>query len=84
MHHRNVSNCQQIIVISIIMQTKFIDIVLRYLIFVGIPYLIACRLEKFVFSRLSLETKQRLHKKYPNKRLFPELDDISEVETKED
>lgn len=76
--HRNL-NCQQIGVI--IMQTKFIDIVSRYLFFVVIPYLIACRVEKFVFSRLSLETKQRLRAK--NKRLFPELDDISE-ETKED
>ena len=59
------------------MKSKFGRILLRYLIFVGIPYLVACRLEKFIFSRLDIETKKQLRKR--NKRLFPELEKYDNV-----
>ena len=60
---------------NIIMQ-----ILLRYLILVGV-FLVARRIEKFLLSRLDLETKKKLNEKYGKR--FPELDNISE-KTKED
>ena len=62
------------------MQTTFSKILLRYLFFFG-TFLVARRIEKFLLSRLDLETKKKLNEKY-HKR-FPELDNISE-KTKED
>lgn len=62
------------------MQTTFSKILLRYLFLFG-TFLVARRIEKFLLSRLDLETKKKLNEKY-HKR-FPELDNISE-KTKED
>lgn len=62
------------------MQTTFSKILLRYLFLFG-TFLVARRKEKFLLSRLDLETKKKLNEKY-HKR-FPELDNISE-KTKED
>ena len=56
-------------------------ILLLYLIFFGIP--LARRIEKFLLSRLDLETKKKLNEKYHKRFRFPELDNISE-KTKED
>lgn len=50
-------------------------IILRYLIFVGIPYFIAKRIEKYFWEHASPELKKELNKKLKD---LPELDTISE------
>lgn len=63
--------------------SKLSKVILRYLIFVGIPYLLAKRLEKIMVNRLDPELKARLNeelKKFPEEdvRKFPDIEDISE------
>ena len=65
------------------MQQQFGQLVLRYLIFVGIPYFLARRLEKFLINRLDPETKARLNeelKRFPEEEVqkFPHIEGISE------
>ena len=50
-------------------------ILLRYLIFVGIPYIIARRIEKYFWKHASPELKKKLNKKLKD---LPELDTVSE------
>ena len=64
------------------MQTTFSKILLRYLFLFG-TFLVARRIEKFLLSRLDLETKKKLNEKYHKRFRFPELDNRSE-KTKED
>ena len=47
-------------------------ILLRYLVFVGIPYIIAKRIEKYFWKHASPELKKKLNKK---------LKDLSELNT---
>ena len=48
-------------------------ILLRYLIFVGIPYIIARRIEKYFWKHASPELKKELNKNLKN---LPELDKV--------
>lgn len=50
-------------------------ILFRYLIFIGIPYVIAKRIEKYFWKHASPELKKELNKKLKD---LPELDTISE------
>jgi hypothetical protein len=54
------------------MQYKFL---FRYLIFIGIPYLVAKRIEKYFWKNASPELKKELNKKLKE---LPELDRVSE------
>jgi len=60
------------------MQNKFSKIFLRYLIFVGIPFLVAPKIEKFLLNRLDPKIKKKLHEKY---KRFPQFADISDETT---
>lgn len=65
------------------MQISLGKLVLRYLVFIGIPFLIAKRLEKFMMNRLDPEVKAKLNeelKKFPEEdvRKFTDIEDISE------
>ena len=51
-------------------------ILLRYLIFVGIPYIVARHIEKYFWKHASPELKKELHKKLKD---LPELDTVSET-----
>ena len=58
-------------------------LLLRYLVFVGIPFVIARRLEKFMMNRLSPEVKAKLNeelKRFPDTEVqkFPDIEDVSE------
>ena len=53
------------------MQIHFRQLLLRYLVFIGIPYLIARRIEKILLNRLDPETKRKLSE---NLKRFPEID----------
>lgn len=57
------------------MQIQFGKLLLRYLVFVGIPYLIAKRIEKLLLNRLDPETKAKLNEEL---KRFPEIDNVSE------
>lgn len=60
------------------MQNNFSKILLRYLIFVGIPFLVAPKIEKFLLNRLDSKTKKKLHEKY---KRFPQFANISDETT---
>lgn len=65
------------------MQIPLGKLLLRYLVFVGIPFLIAKRLEKMMMARLSPEVKAKLTeelKKFSEEdvRKFPNIEGISE------
>lgn len=51
--------------------------ILRYLVFMGIPYLLAKRLEKLVMNKLNPETIQILNKEL-KKNKFPEIENIAQ------
>lgn len=53
----------------------FMKLLLRYLIFIGIPYFIAKRIERYFWKHTSPEVRREINKKLKN---FPELDTISE------
>lgn len=53
------------------MKPSFMQLLLRYLVFIGIPYFIARRIEKYVTPRL----EKKLNKKLKD---LPELDTVSE------
>lgn len=57
------------------MQIQFGKLFLRYLVFIGIPYLIAKRIEKFLLNHLDPETKAKLNEEL---KRFPEIDNVSE------
>jgi hypothetical protein len=59
------------------MQIQLSKLLLRYLVFIGIPYLIAKRLEKFLINRLDPEIKTKLNKEL---KRFPEIETVSENE----
>lgn len=57
------------------MPIQFSKLLLRYLVFIGIPYLIAKRVEKILLNRLDPETKRRLNEEL---KRFPEIDNVPE------
>lgn len=57
------------------MYSSFGKLILRYLIFVGIPFLIAKRIEKWLIAKLDPEVKKELNEKL---KRFPDIEDISE------
>lgn len=57
------------------MQIQFGKLLLRYLVFIGIPYLIAKRIEKVLLNRLDPETKAKLNEEL---KRFPEINNVSE------
>lgn len=57
------------------MQIQFGKLLVRYLVFIGIPYLIAKRIEKILLNRLDPETKRKLNEEL---KRFPEIDIVSE------
>ena len=57
------------------MQVQFGKLLLRYLVFIGIPFLIAKRVEKILLNRLDPETKAKLNEEL---KWFSEIDNVSE------
>ena len=57
------------------MQIQLGKLLLWYLVFVGIPYLIAKRIEKFLLNRLDSETKTKLNEEL---KRFPDINNVSE------
>jgi hypothetical protein len=57
------------------MQIQFGKLLLRYLVFIEIPYLIAKRIEKVLLNRLDPETKAILNEEL---KIFLKIDNVSE------
>nr|YP_010133717.1 hypothetical protein KYU99_pgp036 [Nitzschia supralitorea]QWM93206.1 hypothetical protein [Nitzschia supralitorea] len=53
------------------MEIPLSKLILRYLVFVGIPYLLARRIEKFLMNRIDIETKDKLNNEL---KKFPDVD----------
>ena len=54
---------------------KATQLLLRYLIFIGIPYLLAKRIEKVFYKHADPKLKEKINKELKD---LPELDTISE------
>lgn len=57
------------------MQSNLGRWILRYLVFIGIPYVLAKKIEKFLWNRLDPDIKKELNDKL---KKFPEIENISE------
>lgn len=64
------------------MKTTLSQLILRYLIFIGIPFVICKRLEKLMYKNLSSEIKAQLNKEVKcseeDVQKFPDVENISE------
>jgi hypothetical protein len=57
------------------MEAQLGRFLLRYLVFIGIPYLVGKRIEKYMWHRLNPEIKQRLNKEL---KKLPKIENISD------